>query len=111
MRVLLDNDYEETGNPPPHSFAPPPRKNSPLFVRIHLFPSSCETVLLVSGEKVLRVFCVLYIGFVGKMWYAKSGNCYEGEWKDGKENGKGKKFNKNGKLIEEGRWENGTFKS
>lgn len=40
----------------------------------------------------------------GKMTYA-NGIVYEGEWKDGKRQGKGKLMDKNGNVLYDGNWE------
>ncbi len=87
--------------------SPLPERIAPLLSSLPSLSYWCETVLLVSGGKVLSVFCVLYIGFVGKFWWASSGNYYDGGFKEGKMNGQG--FNKEGKIIEQGKWENDKF--
>ena len=92
-----------------YSFSPPSLKKSPPLSSLPFLSYWCETVLLVSGEKVLRVFCVLYIGFLGTYWSVKSGNRYDGEFKEGRRCGRGKKYDDTGKLIEEGQFENNKF--
>ena len=42
---------------------------------------------------------------MGKYIY-EEGDYYSGEFKNGLCNGKGKEYNKNGQLINEGEWEN-----
>ena len=46
--------------------------------------------------------------FQGK-YFCSNGDLYEGEWEVGWINGKGKKFNSTGKLIEEGKFADGVL--
>jgi len=50
----------------------------------------------------------LFNAFIGKYFW-NDGNRYEGEWKDGWINEKGKKFDSKGKLIEEGMFAKGVL--
>jgi len=45
---------------------------------------------------------------IGKFFYI-DGRRYEGEFKEEKINGKGRRFNSKGKLIEEGLYKNGIL--
>ena len=61
-----------------------------------------------QGKKNDLLILTLFNTLSGKFFY-NNGDRHEGEWEAGWINGKGKKFNSKGKLIEEGKFAGGLL--
>jgi len=58
-------------------------------------------IRMVKVKKIALLILTLFNTLIGK-FFCNDGNIFEGEWEAGWINGKGKKFDSKGKLIEEG---------